>query len=45
MIQKKDFNSSWRWMPQIFNTGRRLAVYKSNLTEYPVFGMQLVVWI
>jgi hypothetical protein len=25
--------------------GRRLAEYKSNLTEYPGFGMQLVVWI
>jgi hypothetical protein len=34
------------WMaPKIFkNNGRRLAD-KSNLTEYPGFGMQLVVWI
>jgi hypothetical protein len=43
MIQK-DF-SGWRLDgAKIFkNNGRRLADFKSNLTEYPGFGMQLVV--
>jgi hypothetical protein len=42
---KKDLIVVGDWMAPKYLKRPKIGRYKSNLTEYPGFGMQLVVWI